>query len=167
MIAHTSIGVRDPKTVASVLAEIWKGRAAPFPVVKGAWIVLGGDANGTALEIVPIETRHAPGKGSAGQATASMEPAPWEVQIGPGPEPPEHVAAHVAIASPLDEAAILTLARQQGWRALRCSRALLFDLIEVWLENRYLVEVMTPEMFRQYRTLFSPENCERIFPPAA
>jgi hypothetical protein len=96
-----------------------------------------------------------------------MEPAPWEVQIVPGVNPPEHVAAHVAIASPLDEAAILTLARQHGWRALRCSRALLFDVIEVWLENRYLVEVMTPEMVRQYRAFLSPENCERIFPPAA
>ena len=43
MLFHLSIDADNPKHVAEVFAEIWKGRAMPFPpVAVGSWMAPGG-----------------------------------------------------------------------------------------------------------------------------
>lgn len=163
MIAHTSIGVKNPRRVATVLAQLWKGHAMPFPVVDGGWMVLSGDRDGTMLEVVPLETQHAPGTGKPGEASTTYETAPWEVHISRAKSAPEYVASHVALVSPLDESTITAIVEKEGWRAVRCSRGSVFDVVEVWLENRYLVEVLTSEMAAQYRSFMTVENCKKLF----
>jgi hypothetical protein len=41
------------------------------------------------------------------------------------------------------------LAQQQGWRAIELSRGS-FNVIEFWVENRVMLELMTREMTSDY-----------------
>jgi hypothetical protein len=57
-----------------------------------------------------------------------------------------------------------------GWRVLTCNRGEgLFQLLEVWAENRLLIEVMTPEMtetlFECYEPAFIAEAMQTTLPP--
>jgi hypothetical protein len=44
---------------------------------------------------------------------------------------------------------VLELAARHGWRALRLSRGS-FDVIEFWIENCVMLEILTPEMAADY-----------------
>lgn len=41
---------------------------------------------------------------------------------------------------------------------MRCSRGGLFDVIEVWLENVLMIEVLTAEMQAEYQAAFTVET---------
>ena len=42
---------------------------------------------------------------------------------------------------------------------MRCTRGNnFFDVIELWIENSTLIEVLTPEMQAQYQGFATPEN---------
>jgi hypothetical protein len=143
MLFHASISAHEPERVARALARIWQGEAHPFPPAEGAWIALAGDDRGTAIEVYRFGTE--------------MRPGEIEVKFGETGAASEHTANHQAIGTSLDEARIVAIAEQEGWKALRCNRGP-FEVIEVWLENRILVEVLTPEMQRQYLAFLTPAN---------
>jgi hypothetical protein len=44
---------------------------------------------------------------------------------------------------------IIAVGQREGWRAERCSRGP-HDVIELWVENRVMLELMTPEMTADY-----------------
>jgi hypothetical protein len=46
-------------------------------------------------------------------------------------------------------AEIQAVAVAQGWRAVQLSRGP-FDVVEFWIENHVMLELMTPEMRRDY-----------------
>lgn len=144
MILHVSISAKDPAHVAAILAQLWRGEALPFAPVPGAWIAMAGDARGSGIEVYPLHRALAPGAG-----TAMFEP----IDI----EEPEYGATHVAIQSPLSETEVFGLATREGWRAVRCSRGGLFDVIEFWLENRLMIEVLTSSMQQDYAATSSIE----------
>jgi len=52
--------------------------------------------------------------------------------------------SHVAIAVERRAEDIIALAQGVGWHARVCNRGGLFDVVEVWVENAYLVEVLDP-----------------------
>jgi hypothetical protein len=141
MIFHNSIPADDPQRVAEAIAEIWGGKAEAFrfPPWPGAYVAIAGDDRSTTLEVYPRTQTMAPGEGEA-QAWAR-----------PDESPSQFVAFHVATMTPKSEEEILAIARREGWRALRCSRGTWFDVIEVWVENRLLLEVLTPEMQADYK----------------
>ncbi len=58
-------------------------------------------------------------------------------------------ATHVAISIDCSRAEILTVTSENGWRALELSRGS-FNVIEFWIENRILIELLTPDMARDY-----------------
>ncbi|MFC6672318.1 hypothetical protein [Marinobacterium aestuariivivens] len=41
------------------------------------------------------------------------------------------------------------VARAQGWKALELPRGG-FDVIEFWIENRVMIELLTPDMAKDY-----------------
>ncbi len=142
MIRHLSIPAADPRRVARFLAKVLGGSAHPFPVVPGAWIAVAGDDAGTAVEVHPDTQVLVPGHGAPGDAPAPspFATAPHEVQFAPAPSVP-HTATHIAIDSPHSAAALISLAAAEGWRAVECDRGGgAFRLVELWLENRLLVE---------------------------
>ncbi len=155
MLFHLSIAARDPRHVAQVVAELWGGEAFPFPpVATGSWIAHAGDERGTTLEVYPIDTvlREADGDADAVGEATGVESL---------------TATHAALATGLDQAAVLAIAAREGWPAKYRLRGGMFGVIELWIEGRQMVEVLTAEMQAQYLSSMKIENWRRLASRAA
>jgi hypothetical protein len=146
MIHHLSIAARDPKHVAGVLAEFMGGRAVPFPPNPGSFFALQLDDHGSGVEVYPAGTELRPG-GEVGAGFAKQS-----VARGFGPT---HFALSVAAGADAVEA----IARREGWHAFRCNRGP-FHVIEVWLENESMVEILPPEYAAEYLAFTRPDKIE-------
>ncbi len=146
MIHHFSIAARDPAHVAEVLAEVIGGQSMNFSPFPGSRIVVAGDEYGTAIEVYPLGLELAPGDGDA-----SVHPID-------NATPSPYTATHAAVSVALDEDGILRIARRENWRAVICERSVAFKVIEFWVENRLMIEFLTPGMARDYLRALAPEN---------
>lgn len=145
MIHHFSIAARDPEHVAAVLAEVLGGRSSPFWPFSGSHIALAGDVHGTAIEVYPLGTELLPGSRSEPvHAVANAQHANF-------------TATHAAISVNHDETRIKDIAAREGWRAVTCDRGE-FNVIEFWVENRVMIEFLTPEMAQAYLRAVNPER---------
>ena len=133
MIHHLSIPARDPARVAAVLAELLGGPVTGFGPWPGGFIAWAGDAVGTAIEVYPAGTEMLPDPGG-GQAR-------FRTARAPSP----YVATHAAVSVPRDMETILRIAGREGWHAAVLSRGP-HDVVEFWIENAVMLELMTPEM---------------------
>lgn len=158
MIHHISIPAKDPEHVASVIAELWQGEALPFPPFPGAFIVIAGDDHGTAIEVAPIGVELTPGKDDE------------EVQPKINAAPSPFTTTHAALSTPLSEAQIKEIAAREGWRAETFDRGPAFRLVEFWVENRLLIELLPPNMVQRYLDAIQPRKFAELFglelPPA-
>ena len=144
MIFHFSIDADEPERVAKALAWIWCCEAYPFPPVGvGSWIVIADDGRASAIEVYPRGIVLTPGRG-AEPVQARAVPAPANSPM------------HFAVATQLSEAEVCALGANEGWRTVRQSRGGRFDVIELWIENRIMIEVLTPQMQVQYVSASSP-----------
>ena len=144
MLFHMSMAADDPRRVAEVIAEFWGGEARKFPPVSdNGWIAVAGDARGTAIEVYPAGTvlRETPG-----DADAHGEPGGAD-RFSP---------THGAIATQLEMDAVLAIARREGWPAKYRKRGGLFGVIELWIEGRQMMEVLTPAMQAEYLAAMAP-----------
>lgn len=148
MIHHFSIAARDPEHVAAVLAEVIGGRSLDFSPFPGSRIVVANDAHGTAIEVYPLGLELAPGEGQAAVHSVTNT------------APSEFTATHAAVSVALDEASIHRIGRRENWRTLTCTRSAPFQVVEFWVENRVMIELLTPEMARDYLAAIAPENLE-------
>jgi hypothetical protein len=142
MIHHVSMPARDPRHVAEVLAELLGGYAGPFVgPFPGAWAVYQEDGHGTGIEVYADGTTIVPGEGDA-MGRAAMA------------EPPAAVAFHALISVRADRAAIERVGEREGWRTRHYWRGpgnvRLFELYELWVENRILLELVTEDMLAAY-----------------
>ena len=72
---------------------------------------------------------------------------------------PRYVATYLNINSHLSEAGIKAIANRENWRVLTANRGEgAFQLVELWLENRFMLEVFTPEMNARYIEIMQLEN---------
>lgn len=167
MIAHVSIPARDPRTTALLLARLIDGESFDFPVVPGARIAIAGDGSGLAIEVYPDGMAHHPGTGTADPARgpAGVAAMPWEDQITPDATQLRPSAFHLALVSKLGDEAVMSLARQAGFRAVQCDRAGVFRLVELWLDNTLLVEVLNPSEAERYRHFMNPAAASAMFGP--
>ena len=160
MINHISIAVENPERVANVLAELWNGYAFPFPPCEGGYIVLADDGKGTAVEVTPINTVLIPGEGFPAEEgfNAQTRTEEYEAKFVASDFSPRYVATHLNVNTHLSEADVKAIADREGWRALTCNRGGgMFQLIEVWIENRFMLEVHTPEMTERYMQVINPQ----------
>lgn len=146
MIFHASVPADEPERVARVMAEIWQGEAFPFPPWPGAFVAVAGDDRGTTLEVYPRAHTIAPGEGGEG-ARPLIDPT-----VG------RFGCFHLATATDRTAEDILAIGAREGWRAVRCRRGGLFEVIELWIENALLVEVMTADMQADYRAAATLEG---------
>jgi hypothetical protein len=137
MIHHLSVPATDPRHVSQVLAELFQGELTGFGPYRDSYIAWAGDAHGSAIEVYPVGTEMFPHSGQ-GQA-----------QFRHNPTASGFVATHAAVSVDRSREDILALARREGWRAVELSRGS-FDVIEFWIENRVMLELMTPDMAAQY-----------------
>lgn len=163
MIAHFSLPARDPRRTAEIFGKLIDGAVMPFPVVEGAYAVIARDGSGTGVEVVPAATAHHMGVGEAGVGHGGPVAMPWETQILQDGDPDAPNGVHVALTSPLSAAEIIAIGRAEGWRAVHCDRGGVFDLVELWVDNRTLVEVLPPEGTRRYLAFYTPEVAAGMF----
>ena len=152
MLFHASIPARDPARTAAALAELWQGEALPFPPVPGAYLAFAGDERGTQIEIYPAEV--------------ALVPGPTEV-AGAATDPAQPTGVHLAIGVPHDIPRVLEIAGRMGWTARVCNRGGLFEVIELWIDDRLMIEALTPVMQRAYLASMTPANWKRAFGLAA
>ncbi|HAX80223.1 MAG TPA: hypothetical protein DCY88_31395 [Cyanobacteria bacterium UBA11372] len=150
MIHHISIPAENPVKVAHVLSELWNGQFAPFYPYSGSYVVFKLDDSGTLIEIYPLGTELLPGTGDQ------------QVGFTANPHSSAYSATHAAISTVLSEAEILAIANREGWRALRCSRDGFFDLIEFWVENRLLLELLPPDIVPKYLAFMQPRSLQKF-----
>ena len=169
MIAHVSVPARNPRATATLLAALIDGETFDFPVVPGASIAVARDGSGLAVEVYPDTMAHHPGTGSVDPAAKPQGPQamPWEDQIFPDGSQLRASAFHFALKSPLTDGEIIARAHTAGFRALKCERGGVFGVVEVWLDNAILVEVLSAEEFARYRGFMNPAACAAMFGPAA
>lgn len=151
MIHHISISAQNPQHVAQVLAEILNGQAFPFFPHPGSYMVFPLDEHGTGIEVYPLKTQLIPGEGDD-QCLFT------EAATSSG-----FTATHAAISVSSTQEKIEQIAKREGWRVLRCNRDSFFDVIELWLENKVMLELLTPEMAAQYLAVTQPENLQKMF----
>ena len=58
---------------------------------------------------------------------------------------------------PAQADAVEAIARREGWQCFRCNRGP-FHVIEVWVENESMVEILPPEFARDYLAFTRPDK---------
>ncbi len=137
MIHHLSIPAQDPLHVAKTLVDLFNGKLSRVGPYDNSYIAWAGDEHGTAIEVFPVGTELLP---DAGQGQANFRHNP--VSSG-------FVTTHAAVSVNRNTDEIIALAAREGWRALELSRGS-FNVIEFWIENRVMLELMTAEMTKAY-----------------
>lgn len=157
MIHHISITARDPEHVAAVLAEILNGCDFPFtgPLRSGR-MAMSGDAHGTIIEVYPETIALVPGEADASVSFAETTETP-----------PAHFGFHALISVPLSRAHIEAIGAREGWRTRFFGRAApgqppVFHLIEFWVENRIMLELVTPEHLTEYTSYMQIDRIEAV-----
>lgn len=144
-ILHASIPADRPKHVAETIAEILQGEAMPFPPAgPDGWMAWAGDGS-IELEIVP-----------RGHVLHHDElEAAWR----PVPDAERLSEVHLAIGVDLPAKEILTIAHKASWPARLCSRGNgLFDLVELWVEGAFLIELFDPEQAAHFQSIVTPAS---------
>jgi hypothetical protein len=158
MINHISIAVNEPERVATVLAELWDGIVFPFPPAPNSFFVLANDGKGTAVEVTPAGTILIPGEGLPDENDLDAVTEEFEAKFVQSDVVQRYVATHLNISTQKNIDEIRKIAKREGWRVLVCNRGEgLFQLVEVWIENTFMLEVMTPEQTRRYVEITDPK----------
>jgi hypothetical protein len=82
-------------------------------------------------------------------------PGPTDVDLRDNAAPSPYSEVHLNIASPLSEAEVLAIGAREGWITRPCDRGGMFKLVELWLEDRFMLEVMTDHEWERYKTLYA------------
>lgn len=153
MIHHLSIAARDPQHVAGVLAELMGGTAVPFPPNPGSYFALQLDEHGSGVEVYPAGTELHPGGTEGGGFVKKPEAR------GYGP-------THFALSVSTDADKVGTIAARAGWKCVHCNRGP-FHVIEVWVENETMVEILPPEYAAEYLAFTRPDKIMAAMATAA
>ena len=147
-LLHLSISANDPQNVATFLAEVMGGAAMPFPPFPDCWIAFAAEDDGTAIEIYPT--------------THVLEDGPDQISCEIKERDATSTFVHAAVGSQLKRSKIMALALAKGWTSRICNRGP-FDCVEVWLENRLLLELLDAEMQKDYRDGMTAANWASMF----
>jgi len=147
-LLHLSINANNPQEVAAFLAEVMGGVAMPFPPFPDCWIAFAAEDDGTAIEVYPT--------------THVLEAGPDQISCEIKESNTTSTFVHAAVCSQLKRTEIMALASTKGWTSRICNRGP-FDCVEVWLENRLLVELLDDEMQKNYRAGMTASNWASMF----
>jgi hypothetical protein len=126
LLHHVSFNARDPERVAAVLADMLGAKAlrAPAPPFPGAAWFV-----------------------CCGDDAGSPRGVGFDAEMR------EMSGSHVLMSTPHRADHVFALAEREDWRVENADAGL-FTFIKVWVENAFLVELMTPEMTRAYVAAF-------------
>ena len=144
MIFHFSISADDPKRTATMFAELWRGQAFYFPMVgKGSWVAHAGDDRRTTIEVYPRDLAFYPNE--SGEGHQRNEPVS------------RHGPFHAAVGTPLSIEEVEEIGRRYACHTILCNRGP-FRVIEFWVDNAQMVEMLTPEMQAEYQRSVTPDG---------
>ncbi len=104
-IHHISLAVNNPLHVAQVVAELWQGRAVPFPIILAATL---------QLTLTPTAQPLSFSKDTV------LKPEPNSVGFYKSGSATGYTATHANLAVPISETEVYKIADREGWRAIRC-----------------------------------------------
>ncbi len=136
MIHHISVAARDPAAVAAFYADVLDGVSTPFPPNPGSYMAFGRDGHGTAVEVYPAGSVMEPG-GDAGARFVRREAD-------------GRTATHFALSVDRSVERLREMAADRGWASYDCDRGGHFRVVEVWVENTQLVELLPPAYAADY-----------------
>jgi len=143
MIHHLSIAAQNPQQAAGILAEIMGGHSVPFPPNPGSYFALQLDEHGSGVEVYPAGTELEPG-GEIGGSFVKKAPRGFG-------------STHFALSVKTDAATVKQIAARAGWQCYDCNRGP-FHVIEVWVDNVTMVEVLPPEYAAEYLAFTNPQK---------
>jgi hypothetical protein len=117
----------------------------PFPVIPGAWMAWSGDGV-TEIEVTPR---------GLGFKRANPGIVPDVVST---PQDRGATGWHLAVGTSVVAAEIVRIAERAGWPAQICDRKGLFEVVEIWVDDTCLIEVLDPAMQTRYRASFTPRK---------
>ena len=133
-----------------MLAELWRGEAFPFPMVaKGSWVAHAGDDRRSAIEVYPRNLAMYPTERAAEEKSEPVS------RNGP---------FHAAVATPLSIDEVLEIGRKYGCHTSVCQRGPWFRVIEFWIDDCQMLEMLTPEMQQEYLANVTIENWRAMLP---
>jgi hypothetical protein len=135
MIHHLSIAAQQPERAAGILAELMGGTAVPFPPNPGSFFALQLDEHGSGVEVYPAGTELEPG-GEVGGSFVKRGARGFG-------------STHFALSVKTDAKTVKDIAARAGWQCYDCNRGP-FHVIEVWVENHIMVEILPPEYAAEY-----------------
>jgi hypothetical protein len=153
MIHHLSIAAHDPKHAAEILAEMMGGTAVPFPPNPGSFFALQLDEHGSGVEVYPADTVLEPG----GEVGGSFSKRAGVTGYG---------STHFALSVATDPATVKAIAKREGWECFDCNRGP-FHVIEVWVENETMVEILPPAYAKEYLAFTRPDKVKAAMTAAA
>jgi hypothetical protein len=77
-------------------------------------------------------------------------------------QPTHYTSVHAAISVPASLEEIERIGEQEGWRVFLANRDGLFDVVEFWVENRLMLELLTPALTPRYLSVFSPQKLPEL-----
>jgi hypothetical protein len=128
------------------MAEIFQGQVIPFPPNPGSYVALAADVYGTAIEVYPNGSELVPGED---ESQAGFRLTQQTTRYTP---------FHAAISVPISLEEIERIGDLEGWRVLFANRDGLFDVVEFWVENQLMFELLTPAMAAKYQAVLNPEH---------
>jgi hypothetical protein len=110
-------------------------------------MAVGGDAHGTMIEVYPEWIVLEPGESD--DAVAFVDAGKT------GAAPPRSVPFHLLVSVAREREEIERIGAREGWRTKFLGRGVpgqppVFHVIEVWIENRLMLELATPSMVAAY-----------------
>jgi hypothetical protein len=75
-------------------------------------------------------------------------------------------ATHFALSVTTDADKVEAISAREGWQCFRCNRGP-FHVIEVWVENESMVEILPPEFAREYLAFTRPDKVAASMAAAA
>jgi hypothetical protein len=113
---------------------------------------MAGDDRGTAVEVYPIDTVLREEEGDADS-------------FGDRTGETRFTATHAALATPLTQDEIMAIAAREGWPAKYRKRGGAFGVVELWIEGRQMMELLTPAMQAEYLAAMAGANYRTMFSP--
>lgn len=104
-------------------------------------MAIAGDTYGTAVEVLPKNSVWVPGA--------------IEAEIKSAAEMPQYTPVHAALSVPASLETIEEIGRREGWLVRYGDRGP-FQVIELWIENTLMFELITQEMIANYLTFMQP-----------
>jgi catechol 2,3-dioxygenase-like lactoylglutathione lyase family enzyme len=152
-IHHFTVPARDPENVAAVLAELLGARVISIPHPRGTLLVHAGDPDGSAIEVWPAQLR-----GGVGEHQLELRDLPL----------PEAWPHHAYVSTDtVDADGILAVFAREGWKAEKVQNGPPnsgFSLVRGWIENHTAIELVGPEMRREYERFFAAAAAVAVGP---